>query len=330
MGNKKILIADDDPDVRQAMDVLLKANRYDTVLAAGALSCMAEALRQKPNLIILDLGLPARDGFDVMERLKTLPSLAVIPIIVVSAHDIRTNQQIAVKAGAKAFLQKPVNNAELLAVIRQALEEPALAEKPTVDVLGSLYIALSSIAFPQSLRDAARENRSQQSRALHTPGKTLTEDDIRSGPPSTDFPGIHARLAVPAGWNAFASPSHSIYLTYPKPEEKPYYYINIEEFYFSYDELERKTVERTMPANATKILETWNEIQLAGLPGIQMTYELTHKTSLNAVAQHRIKIINIIELISCRSYTLTFSTPVSDAATNAPAQELVLSSFSPY
>ena len=85
-----------------------------------------------------------------------------------------------------------------------------------------------------------------------------------------------------------------------------------------------------MPANATKIVETWNEIQLAGLPGIQMTYELTHKISLNAVAQHRIKIINIIELISCRSYTLTFSTPVSDAATNAPAQELVLSSFSPY
>jgi DNA-binding response OmpR family regulator len=137
MGNKKILIVDDDPDVRQGMHMRLTANHYDTVLAADALSGMAEALRQKPDLIILDLGLPARDGFVVMEKLKTLPSLAVIPIIVVSARDIRENQELAIKAGARAFLQKPVDNAELLAVIRQALGESPQAEKPTVDVLGS-------------------------------------------------------------------------------------------------------------------------------------------------------------------------------------------------
>jgi DNA-binding response OmpR family regulator len=137
MGNKIILIVDDDPDVRQGMHMRLKANHYDTVLAADALSGMAEALRQKPDLIILDLGLPARDGFVVMEKLKTLPSLAAIPIIVVSARDIRTHQELAVKAGAKAFLQKPVDNAELLAIIRQTLGEPAQAEKPAVDVLES-------------------------------------------------------------------------------------------------------------------------------------------------------------------------------------------------
>ena|ERR1700730_13257139 len=137
MGNKKILIVDDDADVRQGMHMRLTANHYDTVLAADALSGMAEALRQKPDLIILDLILPARDGFVVMEKLKTLPSLAVIPIIVVSARDIRENQELAIKAGARAFLQKPVDNAELLAVIRQALGESPQAEKPTVDVLGS-------------------------------------------------------------------------------------------------------------------------------------------------------------------------------------------------
>jgi DNA-binding response OmpR family regulator len=137
MGNKIILIVDDDPDVRQGMHMRLKANHYDTVLAADALSGMAEALRQKPDLIILDLGLPARDGFVVMEKLKTLPSLAAIPIIVVSARDVRTHQELAVKAGAKAFLQKPVDNAELLAIIRQTLGEPAQAEKPDMDVLES-------------------------------------------------------------------------------------------------------------------------------------------------------------------------------------------------
>ena len=136
MGNKKILIVDDDADVRHGMHLRLKANHYDTFFAADALSSMVEARKHEPDLIILDLGLPAGDGFVVMERLKSIPSLAVIPIIVVSARDARANQERAVKAGAKAFLQKPVDNAELLAVIRQTLGEAAQPEKPAVHDLG--------------------------------------------------------------------------------------------------------------------------------------------------------------------------------------------------
>lgn len=138
MGNKKILIVDDDPDVRLGMHVRLKANHYDTFFAIDALSGMAEARKHEPDLIILDLGLPAGDGFVVMERLKTIPSLAVIPVIVVSARDVRANQERAVKAGARAFLQKPVDNAELLAVIRKALGEPAQPGKTAVHDLGYL------------------------------------------------------------------------------------------------------------------------------------------------------------------------------------------------
>jgi DNA-binding response OmpR family regulator len=138
MGNKKILIVDDDPDVRQGMYVRLKANNYDTFFAADALSSMAEARKNEPDLIILDLGLPAGDGFVVMERFKNIPALAVIPVIVVSARDVLANKERALKAGAKAYLQKPVDNAELLKVIRQALGEPALAAKPVVHDLGSL------------------------------------------------------------------------------------------------------------------------------------------------------------------------------------------------
>jgi DNA-binding response OmpR family regulator len=125
MPNKKIMIVEDDLDVREGMHVRLRANSYDTVFAADALTAVSEARKQLPDLIILDLGLPAGDGFVVMERLKKIPALAVIPIIVVSARDVRANQHRAVKAGARAFLQKPVDNAELLAVIRQALGEPA-------------------------------------------------------------------------------------------------------------------------------------------------------------------------------------------------------------
>jgi DNA-binding response OmpR family regulator len=138
MGNKKILIVDDDPDVRNGMHVRLKANHYDTFFAGDALSSMTEARKHEPDLIILDLGLPAGDGFVVMERLKAIPALAVIPIIVVSARDVLANKERALKAGAKAYLQKPVDNAELLKAIRRALGEPALATKAVVHDLGSL------------------------------------------------------------------------------------------------------------------------------------------------------------------------------------------------
>lgn len=138
MGNKKILIVDDDPDVRHGMHVRLRANHYDTFFAGDALSSMSEARKNEPDLIILDLGLPAGDGFVVMERLQSIPSLCEVPVIVVSARDVLANKERALKAGARAFLQKPVDNAELLKVIRQALGEPALATKPVVHDLGSL------------------------------------------------------------------------------------------------------------------------------------------------------------------------------------------------
>jgi DNA-binding response OmpR family regulator len=133
MQTKKILIVEDDPDVREGMHLRLKANNYDTVFAADAFTVVNEARKQMPDLVILDLGLPGGDGFIVIERLQRIPALALIPIIVVSARDVRVNRDRALKAGAKAFLQKPVDNAELLAVIREALGEPAQPAVPLPD-----------------------------------------------------------------------------------------------------------------------------------------------------------------------------------------------------
>lgn len=123
MSEKTILIVDDDPDVRLGLHVRLKANHYNVIFAADGMASIAEARKHMPDLIILDLGLPAGDGFSVMERLKATDTLSLIPVIVVSARDINANMERALKAGAKAFLQKPVDNAQLLSVIRKALGE---------------------------------------------------------------------------------------------------------------------------------------------------------------------------------------------------------------
>jgi DNA-binding response OmpR family regulator len=123
MREKTILIVDDDPDVRQSLNIRLKANSYNVIFAVDGVASIAEARKHMPDLIILDLGLPAGDGFTVLERLKANESLSPIPVIVVSARDRNANRDRVLKAGAKAFLQKPVDNAHLLSAIRQVLGE---------------------------------------------------------------------------------------------------------------------------------------------------------------------------------------------------------------
>jgi DNA-binding response OmpR family regulator len=138
MPNKKILIIEDDPDVRLGYHIRFKANNYDTFFAGDALTSVTEARKCEPDLIILDLGLPGGDGFVVMDRFKKNPQLAVVPIIVISGRAGRVNQDRAIRAGVKAFLQKPVDNDELMAVVRQTLGEPSQIKEPEVYDLGSL------------------------------------------------------------------------------------------------------------------------------------------------------------------------------------------------
>jgi len=117
----KILIVDDDPDLRQALKLRLRANHYNTVHAVDGYSAIALAYKERPDLIILDLGLPAGDGFVVLERLQKDDKLSSIPVVVLTARDPQSSEQRALEAGAAAFFQKPADNAELLEVIRGTL-----------------------------------------------------------------------------------------------------------------------------------------------------------------------------------------------------------------
>lgn len=123
MGQKKILVVDDDPDVRLGLQLRLSANHYDVVLAGDGVASIAKARQHMPDLILLDLGLPAGDGFSVLERLKANDKLSSIPVVVLTGRDRVGNRDRALNAGAKTFLQKPMANDNLLAVIRLVLEE---------------------------------------------------------------------------------------------------------------------------------------------------------------------------------------------------------------
>lgn len=124
----KILIVDDDPQMRLALHIRLKANNYDVAVAVDGVSGIVETRKHMPDLILLDLGLPAGDGFTMLERLAINDSLAHIPVIVISGRDRVANSDLALKAGARIFLQKPVRNSDLLLAIEQILHVTPPAE----------------------------------------------------------------------------------------------------------------------------------------------------------------------------------------------------------
>ena len=123
MSQADILVVDDDPDMRRALQIRLRANGYDVHYAANGAGAISEARKHRPDLIVLDLGIPDGDGFVVLDILKTNFNLSSIPVIVLSGRDRRANEERVLNAGAKAFLQKPVQSNEFLAVVWQALGE---------------------------------------------------------------------------------------------------------------------------------------------------------------------------------------------------------------
>ena len=127
MGSKpKILVVDDDPDLVRAMRLRLRANNFEVTTATDGYSAIASAQKDRPALIILDLGLPVGDGFVVLDRLQNIDALAGVPVIVLSARDPQSNEERALKAGATAFFQKPADNDELMNAIRNSLGPAAM------------------------------------------------------------------------------------------------------------------------------------------------------------------------------------------------------------
>jgi two-component system KDP operon response regulator KdpE len=121
MSKPKILVVDDDPDLMRAMRLRLRANNYEVTTASDGYSAIASAQKERPALIILDLGLPVGDGFVVLERLQNIDALSSVPVIVLSARDPQSNEERALKSGAAAFFQKPADNDELMNAIRASL-----------------------------------------------------------------------------------------------------------------------------------------------------------------------------------------------------------------
>lgn len=112
-----ILVIEDDADIRRGLSLLLQARGFHTETAADAITGHALAVRTRPALILLDLGLPGGDGLGVLRRLKSLTTTSAIPVIVLTARDPQHHEAAALAAGAVAYFQKPVETDQLVGAI---------------------------------------------------------------------------------------------------------------------------------------------------------------------------------------------------------------------
>ena len=121
MMRKTILVVDDDRDVRHGLSTRLQAYGYDVKFAEDGAQATAAIKREKPDLVLLDLGIPAGDGFTVLDRLRDRPEFGALPVIVISARSAATCMQKAMSGGARAYFEKPVEPDELMVAIHQAI-----------------------------------------------------------------------------------------------------------------------------------------------------------------------------------------------------------------
>ena len=117
----KILIADDNPDLRKLLALRLKESRYDTVEAATGLEALEQARATGPDLIIMDLAMPAGNGDEAMAWLKADPLTRDIPVVVLTAFLYGTLVDRALAAGAVDILYKPFNFESLHAMLQRHL-----------------------------------------------------------------------------------------------------------------------------------------------------------------------------------------------------------------
>ena len=121
----RLLVVDDEPGLRKALAINLRARGYEVVLAADGRSALTTASREPPDAVVLDLGLPDIDGVEVIEGLR---GWTQVPIIVLSARTGEPDKVVALDAGADDYVTKPFGMDELLARLRAALRRRPEAE----------------------------------------------------------------------------------------------------------------------------------------------------------------------------------------------------------
>jgi DNA-binding response OmpR family regulator len=122
MSKNKVLIVEDDQDLRRGLSLRLTALGYEVVHAEDGVFAVSVARKEQPDAILLDIGLPAGDGISVLERYANLPALSGIPVVVLTGRDPVATEPVVRQFNVAAFLRKPADNEQLAQALAAAIQ----------------------------------------------------------------------------------------------------------------------------------------------------------------------------------------------------------------
>lgn len=119
---KTILVAEDDPVTRRFVVSLLEERGYQVLVAEDGESAVATAMRSRPDLLVSDLVMPYRDGYEVLRAIRTDERLKDLPVLILSMRDREEDIVRGFEQGADEYVVKPFNAREFLSRVRKLLE----------------------------------------------------------------------------------------------------------------------------------------------------------------------------------------------------------------
>jgi two-component system, OmpR family, KDP operon response regulator KdpE len=135
------LVIDDEPQIRRLLRVTMESNGYEVVDAVNGNEGIVQAAQCRPDVILLDLGLPDMDGVEVLKRIR---EWSRVPVIILSVRDRENDKIAALDAGADDFVTKPFGSGELLARLRTALRRSQPQSATAVFRAGKIEVDLSA------------------------------------------------------------------------------------------------------------------------------------------------------------------------------------------
>jgi len=116
---KRVLLVEDEPNIIEAISFILSRDGWEVSTHANGETALSAVQTAAPDVLILDVMLPGRSGFDILQDLRSDPATQALPVLMLTARGQRKDRELAARLGVTKFMTKPFSNADVLSSVRQ-------------------------------------------------------------------------------------------------------------------------------------------------------------------------------------------------------------------
>lgn len=181
MLKKRIMVVDDDRDIRRLVESILNKEGFVTLGAESAGDALRKIQTSKPDMVILDLQLPDKDGFEVCKILRADPATRYIPVVFLTVQNVDSYKIAGLEIGADDYITKPFNQTELLARVKAVLRRAEWKDRKEMAIKdGALSVDLEKHSATMDTKplDLSPKEYDLLVSLLRNQGKVMTRQEL--------------------------------------------------------------------------------------------------------------------------------------------------------